>query len=122
MTISTSLPPVHGKSCPMTSDTAVRRIVTPRRRRSSITANPEKQAQGQNLDRLEDGIPPPGFVDRNTPECIRQPFTETKKRHSPSKLLIREESDPESRILPMSFSISGTPDCQQAQNACHPQF
>jgi hypothetical protein len=73
----------------MTSDTAVRRIVTPRRRRSSITANPEKQAQGQNADRLDDGIPPPRFVERNTPGRICQPFAETKKRYSRSKLLIR---------------------------------
>ncbi len=43
MTMSTKPAAVHGKSCPTTSDTAVRRIVTPSRRRSSITAIPRKR-------------------------------------------------------------------------------
>src|SRR5713101_9645864 len=43
MTISTKPAAVHGKSCPTTSDAAVRRIVTPRRRRSSITAIPRNR-------------------------------------------------------------------------------
>src|SRR3981189_1095298 len=58
-------------------------------------------------------------MERNTPRCIRQPFAETKKRHSRSKLLIREESDPESGSLTMGFNSSGMLDCQQPQNTYH---
>src|SRR6266403_427814 len=43
MTISTNPAAVHGKSCLTTSDTAARRIVTPSRRRSSITAIPRNR-------------------------------------------------------------------------------
>src|SRR4029077_11394553 len=46
----------------------------------------EKQAHGQNMERLDDGIPPERFVDRDTPGRIRQPFAETLKRHHRSTL------------------------------------
>src|SRR5882762_2323284 len=68
------------------------------------------------MDRLDHGIPIPGFMERNASGCVRQPFAETKKRHSMSKLPVRAESHPESRTLTMGSDIIAIPDCQRPQD------
>ena len=42
----------------------------------------EKQAHGENMDRLDNRIAPEGFVECDTPRGIREPFEEAMKGHS----------------------------------------